>query len=239
MEPYRGMALSSIELKGDRPVIIALAGASATGKSTLLEAIEATFGEQVICVPEVARLIRKHLKKQPTSADDVWEMQVGIFKIHRIYSGVYESHAKSNHIPIIVYDRTAFDGLPYLIPCLTHVSYADAVEAFERLCQIPRSEWDTYYDHLFFLGMPSEQEYLERRPTGAPYPVARRRGEWLFELWKGHPGLVCVPYDGDFELTKAFVLNAIGEIVQRKMDAQAKDDEAEETVELAQERASP
>jgi hypothetical protein len=193
-----------------RPVLrIALIGGQGTGKSTLMRVIKDVFEDEVCCVPEIACILRHEMGITPRGRDAVYAFQDSIYQLQVRYEEVAERYAEQEDVPLIVSDRTRYDGIAYL----ETDDFGDAVEQFERICNIPKLTWFSSYDYLFFLQMPSQAVYekrMEKRRYGhTPYDVAKRRSEILRRLWEAHPGFILPPEDTGCGGQKLFALDVI------------------------------
>jgi hypothetical protein len=208
-------------LTEDRQFIkVAVVGGQATGKTFVVDEIRRQFGKEVCCVPETVRQMREQIGYDPASQTDMERIRRFQFNVYRAkvaFEGVAEIHAEAAEMPIVLCDRTIFDGVAYL----KIEDFREAITEFEGLSGISCDLWHSFYDVVIFLEMPTRDVFENRRP-GKSHDLAVWRSDVLEQIWVNHPNFIRVKDDipgGKLASVKAYIADLLREEEDERLNS--------------------
>jgi CYTH domain-containing protein/predicted ATPase len=164
---------------------LVLTGAPCCGKSTMLQLIKERYGDDVLCVPEMASLMMEQLDMRPPDdgdkqAEREFQRQLGFTQ--QSFEAMSYIDATKRKRKLVVLDRGIADNAAYL-------SRGDIAPLAKLLRTSPQRLYSRY-DRVIQLGLPSEKIYerhrrnnLNRKET---YEQACELDRYITDAWSGH-----------------------------------------------------
>jgi len=194
----------------NRPQTFVLKGGPQSGKTTIMRAIEAEFGDTIITVPETATALLTHLWPQierEAAHHDAWvqTLQSGIFHTQLALEELAQIRGLSEGVAMIAFDRGVFDNAGYL-----GISGAQLAARFDRSLEELMSHYDLVI-HLDTLAV-TQPESFGSASNLARYETAEEAvsvDEKIWQAYADHPNQVRVAAKADFSEKRDTVIELV------------------------------
>lgn len=170
---------------------IVLTGGPCAGKTTVLEAIRASFGSRVLIMPEVPTILMANGYPRPgidIANSDAWfsSFQEVVLPFQRNMEDQYLIMAKEKGINLVLFDRGLIDGAAYM---------PGGKQAYLKKFNLSEAEVFKRYDQIIHLESVAvcQPELWESLKDTNPnryeqtLELAQERDHKLKDVWRKHP----------------------------------------------------